>query len=46
MTTFEDYKQKLLNEYEGKKLADIDNSEIIHTSFGDTLKITEKEKEN
>lgn len=41
---FEDYKQKLLNEYEGKKLADIDNSEIIHTSFGDTLKITEKEK--
>lgn len=41
---FEDYKQKLLNEYEGKKLSDIDNSEVITTSFGDTLKIIETEK--
>lgn len=41
---FEDYKQKLLNEYEGKKLFDIDNSEVITTSFGDTLKIIETEK--
>lgn len=41
---FNDYKQKLLNEYEGKNLMDIDNSEIISTSFGDTLKITQKEK--
>ena len=41
---FEDYKQKLLNKYEGRNLEDIDNSQIISTSFGDTLKITQKEE--
>ncbi len=41
---FNDYKQRLLNEYEGKRLMDIDNSEVISTSFGDTLKITQKEE--
>lgn len=41
---FNDYKQRLLNDYEGKKLMDIDNSEVISTSFGDTLRITQKEE--
>ena len=41
---FEDYKQKLLNKYEGRNLEDVDNSQIISTSFGDTLKITQKEE--
>lgn len=41
---FNDYKQRLLNEYEGKRLMDIDNSEVISTSFGDTLRITQKEE--
>lgn len=41
---FMDYKQRLLEEYDGKKLSDIDNSKIISTSYGQTLKITEKER--
>lgn len=41
---FNDYKQRLLNEYEGKRLMDIDNSEVISTSFGDTLRITQREE--
>lgn len=41
---FQDYKEKLLNDYEGKRLKDIANAEVISTSYGDTLKITEKEK--
>lgn len=41
---FEDYKQRLLNEWSGKNVEDIDNSEIISTSFGDTLRITHEEK--
>jgi len=41
---FQDYKENLLNKYRGKKLRDIDNSCVVSTSFGDTLKITEKEK--
>lgn len=41
---FMDYKEQLLDEYHGKKLTDIKNSKIIETSFGKTLKITEKEK--
>ena len=41
---FNDYKQRLLNEYEGKRLMDIDNSEVISTSFGDTLRIKQKEE--
>lgn len=41
---FEDYKEELLSKYEGKMFADIDNSKVISTSYGDTLKITEKEK--
>lgn len=39
-----DYKQKLLNDYADMTLDDIENSEIISTSFGDTLKIAESEK--
>ena len=41
---FQDYKYQLLNDYEGKQLKDIDNAKVVSTSFGDTLKITEKEK--
>lgn len=41
---FQDYKQQLLDEYAGKGLEDIENSKVISTSCGDTLKITEKEK--
>ena len=41
---FKDYKQKLLNDYEGKKLSDIDNSKVVSTSCGDALKITTTEK--
>jgi len=41
---FQDYKQNLLKEYEGKKLTDITNSHVVSNSYGDTLKITEKEK--
>ena len=41
---FEDYKEQLLMEYEGKKLTDIKNSKVISTDSGETLKITEKEK--
>ena len=43
---FNDYKQRLLNEYDDKELADIENSQVISTAFGDTLKITTKEKIN
>ena len=39
-----DYKQKLLNDYADMTLDDIENSEIISTSLGDTLKIAESEK--
>lgn len=41
---FEDYKEKLMMEYEGRGLADIDNSKVISTDMGDVLKITAKEK--
>jgi uncharacterized protein YprB with RNaseH-like and TPR domain len=41
---FEDYKQQLLRKWDGKKLEDIENSKVISTSYGDTLKITQKEK--
>lgn len=41
---FKDYKQKLLNEYDGKNLSEIDNSQVFSTDFGDTLKIVSKEK--
>ena len=41
---FEDYKLQLLKKWEGKKLEDIENSKVISTSYGDTLKITQKEK--
>lgn len=43
---FENLKQELLNEYEGKKLSDISGSKVISTDYGDTLKIVEKEKIN
>lgn len=41
---FEDLKEKLLSNYEGKKLTDIENSKVISTDFGETLEITTKEK--
>ena len=41
---FSNYKQELLNEYDGRKLEDIHNSKIVSTSFGDTLKITHEER--
>ena len=41
---FEDLKRRLLLDFEGKKLTDIENSEVISTEVGDTLKITTKEK--
>lgn len=43
---FEDYKLKLLDNYYGKQLKDINNSNVVSTSYGDTLKITEYEKIN
>ena len=41
-----DFKEQLLKLYSGKSLEDIPNSKVIQTSYGDTLKITEKEKIN
>lgn len=41
---YQDYKENLLKNYEGKKLDDIDNSGVISTSYGDTLKISKTEK--
>ncbi|MDO5860299.1 MAG: ribonuclease H-like domain-containing protein [Methanobrevibacter sp.] len=43
-TYFDDLKRKLLSDFEGKKLTDIRNSKIISTDFGETLKITTKER--
>ena len=43
---FDDLKEKLLVKYDGKKVTDIKNSEIISTDYGETLKITTKEKIN
>ncbi|KZX10047.1 ribonuclease H-like domain-containing protein [Methanobrevibacter filiformis] len=39
-----DLKTRLLNKYEGKTLEDIEKSEIIENSYGETLQIKEKEK--
>ena len=41
---FEDLKRRLLLNFEGKKLTDIENSRIISTNFGDTLEIRTKER--
>lgn len=41
---FQDYKEQLLRDYDGKRLVDINNAEVVSTSFGETLRITEKEK--
>ena len=41
---FDDLKQKLLIEYDGKKLTDIENAKVVSTNYGDTLKITTKER--
>ena len=41
---FEDLKRRLLMDFEGKKLTDLENSKIISTNFGDALKITTKER--
>lgn len=41
---YEDLKRRLLAEYEGKKLTDLRNAKVVSTNFGDTLKITTKER--
>ena len=41
---YEDLKEKLLAEYDGKSLEDVMDCRISETSFGDALKITKKEK--
>ena len=43
---FSDLKEKLLIEYEGKKLKDVMDCKICSNSFGDVLKITTEEKIN
>jgi len=37
-------KYSLMEEYQDKELEDIDGSEIVENSYGETLKITQKEK--
>ncbi|KZX12838.1 ribonuclease H-like domain-containing protein [Methanobrevibacter curvatus] len=41
---FSNFKKKLLHDYEGKEFLDLAGSEIIETKYGETLKITQKEK--
>ena len=41
---FDDFKKKLIIEYEDKSLSDVMNCKLSKTSFGDALKITTKEK--
>lgn len=41
---FEDLKQRLLLDFEGKKLTDIKNAKVVSTDIGETLKITTKER--
>ncbi len=41
---FQDLKEKLLIKYNNKSLSDVMNCKICSTSFGDVLKITNKEK--
>lgn len=41
---FEDYKERLLVDYEAKLLEDIPGSRVVSTSCGDALKITSAEK--
>lgn len=41
---YQDYKEGLLIEWDGKSLNEMDNSKVISTSCGDTLKITAEEK--
>ena len=41
---FSDLKEKLLMEYEGKKLNDVMDCKTCSSSFGDVLKITTTEK--
>lgn len=43
---YADLKEKLLIEYENKKLSDVMDCKICSNSFGDVLKITTKEKIN
>ena len=43
---FDDLKRRLLMDFEGKDLSDIENSRVISTELGETLKITNKEKIN
>lgn len=40
---FEDLKQRLLHDFQGKALSDIENSKVISTDLGDTLRITTKQ---
>lgn len=41
---YEDFKLRLLDEYQDKKLTDIEGSRIIDTPYGETLEIVQKEK--
>ena len=41
---YEDLKEQLLIKYDGKKLTDIRNANVVSTDHGDTLKITTTEK--
>lgn len=43
---FEDLKRRLLLDFEGKNLTDLENSKVISTNLGETLKMTTKEKIN
>ena len=41
---FNDLKEKLIIKYQNKNLTDIEGSEVIDTSYGETLRIVHKEK--
>jgi hypothetical protein len=41
---YKDLEQQLLNEYQDKKLTDIEGSRIIDTPYGETLEIVQKER--
>ena len=41
---YDDLKKQLLDEYRGKKLTDIEGSNVIETPYGDTLEIVNKQK--
>lgn len=41
---YSDLKEKLLDEYQGRKLSDIKGSKVIDTPYGETLQIVNKQK--